>query len=151
MGVEDPRPKGNGGTDVTGQRGGWVLDGSGFRRVGSEETGEGRSPRVEKLPAFSLGSTGLSALAVASIGLPIVWWLLVLSGWIMLIPYGMFLLPPAAVVLGISALVQIHQSGGVLWGSVFAITGILVGAALTLLLFLAVSSGSFVPCFGCLD
>lgn len=56
MGVEDPRPKGNGGTDVTGQRGGWVLDGSGFRRVGSEETGEGRSPRVEKLPAFSLGS-----------------------------------------------------------------------------------------------
>jgi hypothetical protein len=72
-----------------------------------------------------------------------------LTGEIVLAPIG-FLLPPAAVVCGVIALIRIRQSGGASWERWFAILGIVVGAGMTLLLvliLLAVSEASFGPCF----
>ena len=157
MGGEGASPKGHRGTDVSGHVGGWVLDEAGFRRVGSKEAGERGSQRM---PSTAGGLQPVkwllqrpvprsSSLAVASMGLAALSLIFPLTGEIVLAPIG-FLLPPAAVVCGVIALIRIRQSGGASWERWFAILGIVVGAGMTLLLVLilwAVSEGGFGPCF----
>ena len=156
MGGEGASPKGHRGTDVSGHVGGWVLDEAGFRRVGSREAGERGSQRM---PSTAGGLQPVkwllqrpvprtSSLAVASIGLAALSLIFLLTGEYVF-PIG-FLLPPAAVVYGVIALIRIRQSRGASWERWFAILGIVVGASMTLLLapiLWAVSEGGLGPCF----
>jgi len=124
----------------------WVLDESGFRRVGSEEAGEARSQRVSSTaggphPAKSLRQRplpGTSLLALASLGLAALSLMFLLTGGIVFAPMIGFLLPAAAFVLGVIALVRSRPSGGALPERGFAIIGISVGAGMMLFLVLLI-------------
>lgn len=99
------------------------------------------------------GFPRISVMALVSIGLPFLSLLLFLSRSVSQREWTRvaFFLPPAAVVLGIAALFGIHRSGGTLRGRGFAIAGIVIGLAGTLVLGLVMLMfWSIMRCFeGC--
>lgn len=118
MGSGEPVVEKQPGNRVPIDQNGWALDESGFRRMGSEEAREERSSRT-------------SALAVLSLVLALLSELLSRPDSNQVFFIGFFLLPPAAVVLGVIALVQIRRSFE-MQGRGIAFAGILLGAAITL-------------------
>jgi hypothetical protein len=101
------------------------------------------------------GFPRISVIAVVSMGLPFLSLLLLLSGTVYdLLPRGdwaalALVLLPTAVVLGIVALSGIKRSSGMLRGRGFAIVGIVLGVAGTVLLGgMLLLFWSILRCFG---
>jgi hypothetical protein len=117
MGMEDPRLKSHRGTGVSGQRGGWVLDESRFRREGPDWASGGRGRELSALAFLAAG------LAVVSI--PLLWW-----PWRVWLRGFLALAAVALIALGLAALFAISESVVGLRGRPFAIAGIVVGVAL---------------------
>ncbi len=117
MGVEDPRLKGHRGTGASGERDGWVLDESGFRREGPDWASGGRE---RELSAFAFLAAGLALVSI-----PLLWW-----PWRVWLRGFLALAAVALIALGVAALLNISESVVRLRGRPLAIVGIVVGVAL---------------------